>query len=772
MRNALLSLLLLILSFSATAQSYSYGIDPDRDEKAFQAFRRKMLRKKLTRPTVALVLSGGGAKGAAHLRVIKRLEEEGIPVDMVLGTSIGGLVGGLYACGYTADELEVIIRSMDWDVLMGDTHPRKFDSPSRKDYQNRFQFSLPFGSSGLDFNGQQTQPDQRSRSLIPDGLVQGQNVRNLLSSLIVGFEDERDFLSLPIPFVCVACDMVTAQPKVWHSGRLCDAMRSTMSIPGLFTPVRTEGMVLMDGGLRSNFPAEIAKKLGADIIIGVDISTPAYGADEINNLVDIVYQTMDVLGREAYKAGVEATTVYIHPELSDFGMLSFDEKSIDTIIQRGQEAVDRQREDLEKVKRRLGRTRGTQPDGKAINLLNESVRISRVEFEGIAESDKSYLRKMLSLGSSVTKAELDDGVSRLVGTGSFETVCYQILGEHEPYVVRFDCQMAPVNQVGASGRFDTEDYAALLFNVGFNARRLTGHRFDLTGRLGLKSGLKVEYNYRTNKGVNLGADALIRNIRNGSFMMSNYDFQINFMQVRAGVNASLARSGVASVKAGFRMDFFRFNSLLVDNQLAGLASIELDHPNNLYGTFFIDGRADTFDKPYFPTRGIRWSATAEGHTPGLLYPGDKFSGSVEGRFQAALSLGRFTLLPSLYARYYKGEEVPFVNFLSVKMGGRILDHQVPFVGLDNAVPCMDILGLAGLDLRLRIAQKHYVSLQAQAGQTGNAFKTFFDPLEADSLLGFALEYAYDFIGGPIKADVHWSNITRSVGFYLSFGLDF
>ena len=275
--NIILAILTL-LAFDASGQNtttYSYGIDPHRDSVAIAQYRSRMDSIRRERPTVALVLSGGGAKGAAHISVIQHLERAGLPIDLVMGTSIGGLVSGLYACGYTGEELEAIIRNQDWNYLLRDTHPRRFDALTQKDYDRQYQLSIPYGTYKWDFH----KPVINSRSVLSDGIVQGRNIEDLFASLAVGYGDEMNFIDLPIPFVCVATDMITAKPKVWFSGKLIDALRSTMSIPGLFTPVKKNGMVLMDGSMRSNFPAEIAKQLGADIVIGVDVSAPALGAD-------------------------------------------------------------------------------------------------------------------------------------------------------------------------------------------------------------------------------------------------------------------------------------------------------------------------------------------------------------------------------------------------------------------------------------------------------------------------------------------------------------
>ena len=296
MKRAVLIVLALLAGLLAQAQDRSssgFGLDPA-DARARSRLKARMaaIKEKEGRPTVALVLSGGGAKGAATIGALKLISQYDIPVDMVLGTSIGGLIGGLYAIGYDVDYLDSLIRNMDWDLALSDKVPSDYIPYSRQQYKEKFALSIPFYYSQDDIARQrasEVSPFRSNRnglldlsasgdatSLIgrnimgslPSGLVYGQNVNHVITSKTVGYSDSLDFFQLPIPFACVATDVASGRAKVWHSGSLNLALRSTMSIPGLFTPIRTKGMVLVDGGTRNNFPTDIAREMGADYIIG------------------------------------------------------------------------------------------------------------------------------------------------------------------------------------------------------------------------------------------------------------------------------------------------------------------------------------------------------------------------------------------------------------------------------------------------------------------------------------------------------------------------
>ena len=769
MRRLILSAALLLAFFSALAQpQYSYGIDTRRDDAAFAAFSRKMDAVRRQRPVVALVLSGGGAKGAAHLRLLKALDEADIPVDMVLGTSVGGLIGGLYACGYRGEELEEIIRGLDWDNLLKDTYPRAYDALQQKDYQMKFPVSLSFGRDDFDLFEKKEKDGERGRGVLQGGIVQGQNVSNLFSSLLTGFEDEMDFLTLPIPFVCIATDVVTASPKVWHSGRLGDALRSTMSIPGLFAPFRTDGMVLMDGGLLNNFPAELARKMGADVVIGVDITSPGDANPSMTSLLDILGHVMSLMGERSYESGVAQSDLYVHPDISGYNMLSFDARSVDTLIQRGDLAVKEHQAEIDALRKALGRRSRPANARRAINTAVHPVRISGVSFEGVSPSDEDYLRELLALPDSVSKATLDNAVYTLMGTSAFERVTYELLGENAPFQLRFRCMKAPAHQVGVGFRFDTQENAALLLSVGLNTHQLTGSHLNGVARLGLRTYLDAEYLYRTRVGLDFGVEGLFKNVRNANYIAQGHQFQAGF--IHSGVEAFLgaARWNQIGFRAGTRFEYFRYTSLMSDIQHS-MSEAETPNKANTYTSLFAELRSDTYDDAYFPRSGARYSFNGSWFPfrDSPLYYG-------QAMLRVAATIGNVTILPNLAARYVSALTQVFDNSISVRMAGRTLDQQIPFIGINTAMMMQRMLAVGGVDLRFQLAPKHYLTAMGQYLRQSDTVQDFIDFKEspATNALGVGLEYAYNTLVGPIRADLHWSSLSRSVGLYISIGLDF
>ena len=240
------------------------------------------------RPKIGLALGGGGAKGGAHVGVLKVLEELNIPVDYIAGTSIGGIVGGLYASGMTADELELAIANIDWNEALRDKPPRRDLSFRKKEENARYLLDLELGLG-------------RGGVKWPSGFVSGQNLFFLLQSLTLNVADVTDFHQLPIPFECVATDVGSGEMVVLDSGYLATALRATMAIPGAFAPVRIDDQLLVDGGLVNNLPVDVVREMGADIVIAVDLGEDLSAREVGASMIQIYQQTMRMLTRPNVK---------------------------------------------------------------------------------------------------------------------------------------------------------------------------------------------------------------------------------------------------------------------------------------------------------------------------------------------------------------------------------------------------------------------------------------------------------------------------------------
>ena len=786
--------------FSAAAQVPHSVLDSRREAKDLRVekIKRKLdsIRTVRHRPTVALVLSGGGAKGAAHVGVIKYLESIGMPVDVVMGTSMGGLVGGIYALGYEAEQLDSIIRGIDWDMALSDKVPRDYLSYSAIKYKEKYVLSFPFLYDKKDYMRKIESDQQYTRRVddihfgageadatnmvkdnllgsLPSGMVYGQNVNNIFSSLSVGYQDVTDFYDLPIPFLCVATDLVSGTAKIWTEGKLNTALRSTMSIPGLFAPVRVDGMVLVDGGMRNNYPTDLAKKVGADIVIGVNLSEGYKGYNEINNLADIINTGIDMLGRTSFESNIDIPDVNIKPDLHEFNMLSFDDRSIDTIINRGYQAALAVAAKLDSIKAVVGSDRTVFHNDPADDIRLRKVLVSGVEIAGVDDKESLYLMNKIKVGagSRMGNAEIEDAVATIFGTNAFDYVNYELLGDEEPYRLRFNCKRGPICQLGLGGRFDTEEIVSVLVNLGVGVHKIQGSSLDFTGKVGTNPNASLTYSYISPKGMSFNVMAGVRYTDRNTFSIGDNRFRINFLDVRQEIFLSNIKWSTFFLKTGFRNDYYNVNSVMAEQ---AFGDYDVNQLSNDYVTFFFNARKDSFDNAYIPTKGKSF-----GLSYGWVFGGgpQKFNNFHAITLDAKQVVGgdRFAFIPSVNVRYLIGDEVPvpFTNTIGGSMAGRYLDQQIPFIGINNAAAMQKILGVTRADWRVKLLKNNYLTAIANYALSCDeisAFKNWNE--DVAGYLGCGLQYTYNSIVGPLSLNVHWSSYTHNVGLYLSLGFDF
>ena len=266
------------------------------------------------RKKVGLVLAGGGAKGAAHVGVIKVLEKAGIPIDIVTGTSIGSIVGGLYSMGYDAELMDSIFRDVDWGYVLRDRTAHK--NISLDDRENQSIYILDH-KVWLD----------KSANKYAGGFIKGINVDRMLEHFTSGYGDSIDFNKLPRPFACVAFNLMNNEETVLHSGHLAKAIRASMAIPGVFSPVRKDSMVLVDGGVANNLPVDVAKAMGADIIIAVTLQDEAKINNDFNSFRDIVLQSVFVASNKRMRECLKMADLHINVNTHGYDTQSFTNKA-------------------------------------------------------------------------------------------------------------------------------------------------------------------------------------------------------------------------------------------------------------------------------------------------------------------------------------------------------------------------------------------------------------------------------------------------------------
>lgn len=785
----------LALMISSDCVSLARGVDPKADSAAVAQMRSRMDEIRRYRPTVALVLSGGGAKGAAHVSVIRYIEELGIPVDMVLGTSMGGLIGGLYALGYTTGQMDSLVRNMDWNWAFSDKLSRKYITYSDMKYKEKYLLSIPFyyerdyyRMKEADQNrfdeihrhdilhigaDNEDGADFLKRNLLgslPSGYIYGQNVSNLISSLTIGYQDNMSFQDLPVPFACIASDMVSGKAKIWHSGKINDAMRSTMSIPGIFAPVRVDGMVLVDGGLRDNYPTALAREMGADIIIGVDLSEMRRTYKDVNNIGDIVGQGIDMLGRDMFERNVNIPDVKIKPDLHEFNMMSFNRASIDTILVRGYEAAAAQDSLLREVAARTSGGYRTPRKPAAYDFRKDSLVIADIEITGVLPREKELLKDRLHLkfGQKISREYLEDMVAQIYGTQAYNHVTYELLGDSEPFKLVLNCHKGPIHQLGIGVRADTEEIVSVLLNLGFNVHRLHGHMYDLTGKVSANPYFQFHWSYDLPEFPTMNASASFRWTDMNMLNFGTNRLSLNYFSAKQEVYLSNIKWKQFDIKGGLRNEIFNVRNIK-SSQIIG--DYDFDQLSNDFVSLFLDARTDTFDDGYFPSRGINAGLSYDWTFAGFPHSFKNFH-VLQADAKAVAPIGDvFAFIPSVNFRFLMGGDIPVAYFNAVggSLAGRYVDQQMPFLGITNLAAMKNILTIYRTDFRFRLMKNHYITGILNYARDCDTFKKY---VVGNGYWGAALEYSFDTIFGPLSANVHWSDLTGKVGFYLSAGYSF
>ena len=758
----------------------------------------------MQRPKVAVVLSGGGAKGMAHIGVLKYLEELGIPVDIVVGTSIGSIVGGLYSLGYSADQLDSLVQAQDWDFLISDRYKRSMLTYREKKEGEQYLVSIPFKnaesfSEGFE-NKQEKSITQTILGNIPSALVEGQNLYNLFTSLSVGYQDSVDFNLFPIRFACVAVDMNGKKEYVFHNGNFARAIRASMAIPAYFAPVQYNGMYLVDGGVLNNFPVDVAREMGADIVIGSELHfKKSIKPHPVNNLIDEVNGMMSLLEMNKYQQNVKDVDVLITPEVDMYGTLDFTPKSLAALRDSGYNAAVTKKYDLEELASSLrkmqdidkkytnGPMRLSAP--KAINLDTDSVYVADIEVKGVDPADAEWLIKKTKLldDNKIAGKDIEEAIRTFYRTGAYQYVTYTLNGNEEPYHMVINLIPGQLHQFNFGFRFDSEETAAMLLNVSFNRLKLYGQKLDLTARLSYNPYFKVQGSYTFRNLTQVNASAIYRYSN-----VNIYDCRIlasHIKQTYARGELSIQTHSLKRlmILGGTRFEYYRLVGPL-DAQYSWMPNYYnlTDNDKYYYASAFADFSFDNRDKGYFPTRGGSFFAEYSYYPDLLMKSTFDYSPfqSFMLNWQQVMPLGRKV---ALIWQLYASAAMPFSisladdsgaasNFVPVThmniMGGyqegRYTRQQMPFVGVNNAVVMKRLLVIPRVDLRLNIAKSHYITLMANYAQSSDFYTDFLNDL---GNYGFGLGYSYDSFLGPISLNLHYSDLQK-FGVYFNLGYYF
>ena len=578
------------------------------------------------RPKVALVLCGGGAKGAAHVGALRVLEQANVPIDLIVGTSIGGLVGGMYAMGYTARQLDSIFSVSDWRYLLSDNpSSRKDASFATKMGDDKYLVKIPFYSFLASRNSEK---EGSPISKLPSGLISGQNVLNYLNGLSVGYQEPMDFSKLPVPFACIAADLATGEPVVLNEGVLPVAMRATMAIPGVFSPVEIDGKVLVDGGIINNFPVDVARSMGADVVIGVDIQNDVPDVVDLKSIPQVIAQISSLMGQVVYKQNVQDVDILIKPDVSNYSTYSFNKEAVEQLIINGHTAAMTKYRQLDSLARAVNamdphRNMPHVVPARATQVTKDTFNFKSVEIRGVGSENAQWLRRLSGLRPDVQLSgnDINRGVSILMGTKAFSSVTYTVQGKGTDYeTLVVDVKTGAPNVLALGGRYDSEEAASILLHLGVGENNLLGSKLGFTGRLSLNPYGELDYSHTAKDfpkvGISYRAGGVDMNVYKSTKDQDNLSFVYQRMQVKLS-NMYLRNF---NFELGTRYEYFDYSSHLTQNIPDDYGEYGLEDEG--YLSFYIDGKMDSRDNNFYASRGMTFDVE------GAFLP-DKFQVQVQ-----------------------------------------------------------------------------------------------------------------------------------------------
>lgn len=711
------------------------------------------------RPRVAVVLSGGGAKGTAHVGVLKVLERAGIPVDIVTGTSMGALVGGLYAIGYDATTLDSLVRHQDWNLLLSDRVQSYGQSLEERAHQRTYLLSRPLAFT----------PHKPLKS---GGLIVGTNLSKLFSRLTMGYHDSIDFGKLPVPFACVATDIVTNTEYVFHSGYLSTAMRASMAIPGVFAPVRKDSMVLVDGGLRNNYPADIARQMGADVIIGVSVMSDERTADELNSAADILLQIVDINCKNKFQDNWSMTDIPVKVNVKGYSSASFTRQAVDTLIRRGEQAAMQQWPQLMALRQRLGIdtiVATAYRHAKVPTQEPQWVRVDSIAFEHIGREESKYIRQKYRLhaADSLPVNRIEQAVTALTNDYMYTGVTFSLTRQSAKSVLKIVAKDKRQSRVNLAMRFDTEEMVAMQANVEHQLNTAMPITLELTGRLGKRMMAQIDAKASPQHWGKMGLTYTFRHDDTNVYEHGSrrYNFIYNQHQLKLLVGRANFKN--VSIDIDMRADFFDFHDVL--------RGVDRNEPlDNLHQySYHFTLQYDSEDKWFFTTRGAYFTAA-------YSYLTDDFIGwkshtgisAVNALWRMSFALNpRLVFQPQLYGRLLFGQRIPLIvqNAVGGLFAGHYIAQQLPFAGIGN----MELVGnkfvACLLRLQQRIMDNNYVIGRAALAQASPDLRHL---LKHGPMIGAELGYSYNSMFGPLGATLGYSSHTHQPYFYINLGFIF
>lgn len=717
-------------------------------------------------PKVGLSLSGGGARAFAQIGVIKVLEEQGIQIDYVSGSSMGAIIGGLYAMGYSIQDIEQMALSEDWSALLSDDTQRKYLSMAEKRIDAQAFLTLPIKNYNLS---------------MPAGLISGQQFNQFLSKVCIPASRQHNFRQLYRPFCCRATDLLSGKSVKIEQGSLALSMRASSSVPSIFVPLKYQGMYLVDGGVFNNYPVLDCKAMGADYVIGVNTQTPLYREPALHNMVNILRQSVFFNAELQNKLNEKAADINMVPNVHAYSNTDF-EKVADIIAEGETYAREHLPEILAWIKdKRIGMQAKQQMYNQFPQIY--TLYVDSVSVVGNESISDKYILKNLNIkpGQPVSLKDLDRRISYLYGSLLFSSIYYHINNNDEgKHTIVIEVDEGDFLNFSFGAHYNDYSKTAILLRVQRRRMGLPNGLLDVSVALGRASRFKAAYIVDNVFLPGFGAELSSldqygytydkRGYKKNKFDIAEFSFKMYAMM---GIS-NVLRTRIGGTAEGHtvrrNISFSNFNKI-----------------NNIGFHLFADIEYDDYDKKYFPTQGGRLYALLEkgrGHSDVVSEDGQNTDihnvfynySSLEISYSRVFSiLPWLRLRPHIYLRNVWADKPLPIPKLSHFGGANqsYLHYYKPFYGYDfQAIQVHNPL-LGSLRIDCRVYKSHYASIESQLLLPSFAYSASgADDHLRSEYYNWRLVYTYNSTLGPLSLSVAKAYPKQKLMLYLNLGFWF
>jgi NTE family protein len=726
------------------------------------------LVKKSKRPKVGLVMSGGGAKGWAYIGLLKVMQEVGLEVDYIAGSSAGSIVGGMYALGYHPDTMLRIIRSVNWDDLLTDKIDRKYINYEEKEFGDTYIMDFPVRNKKVG---------------LKSALYQGQIINMMLNRIYSPGYNIYNFSDLPTPFLCIGTDLLTGQAILLDKGYLPMAIRSSMSIPAYFSPTLYDTIYMVDGGVVDNYPVKPVKDKGIDFIIGADVqSRKKKTIEDLGSMTSVLDQIIGFNRVAANEIGYEETDLYIHFEMP-YGMMDFG--SYDSIIAIGERVAREHYDELKALADSLNEIE-YKPLKSYTAAPLDSIYIHDLIINGNNKVHISYFENSFGQfrNSWVKFDELDDQIQLAYGSKFFTHLFYKLQAEGDITNLVINVKEADVGYLSVGAHYDNDYSVSVLLNGAF--RNLIGKNTKIFSDLVVGPNPRFRALYLKDNGIKPGYGAKIEIY---SFGFNTYDNPANLSAITERWNftnfeVSLFAQTILKNRHWFRVggnyEYFRFKSIL-ENEADSISDY------NSYANFYFSFNTDTRDRSYLATKGIISELRFEYVTPvSSDWVQEVFENSLVFMFKYSQSIPiskKISLKPGVFlgGSYQKGYPVssnkPSNNYRRPPlqhwfyMGGQSPVNYIggfqPFTGVKFVQKYGLYQAIFRLHLQYNFYKKLYVTLMGDVGANEWYLEDLVDG--KNWVVGYGAKLSYDSFIGPVEVSMMGSNIYKDVSFFINLG---